>query len=409
MFTNSSIRRCLYSSLLAGGSLVCTPGFDAPSFAAWVREFKPTYYAAGPAVHIELLAELDRSRALPASSLRFVWSGATALAVDVQDRLERALGIPVIQAYGMSEAGTVACNPMPPGRRKPGSVGRPVACEIEVRDDARRALPPHEVGDVWLRGSSVIAAYEGDPEVHRTVFCDGWFRTSDLGYFDHDGYLFLAGRAGEVINRGGNKVSPLEVDMLLEHHPQVRRAASFAAPHPTLGEDVVAAVVLRESATVTPQALREFALAELADYKVPSRIVVVPALPLTAQGKVRRRELAALLATALQQAYTAPRDAREQAVACIFAEVLGLSRIGTHDNFFYLGGDSLRGAQAVMRVNAALGLDVAAALLFRFPTPAEFAAALEGLAGDQHAHMPPPIAPRPRASRPPRKGDVSGE
>jgi hypothetical protein len=218
-----------------------------------------------------------------------------------------------------------------------------------------------------------------NPEANREAFRDGWFRTGDFGYFDADGYLFLTGRVKELINRGGLKVSPYEVDAALMRHPDIADAATFAVPHPTLGEDVNAAVVVR-NASVTEQELRDFALEQLAPYKVPSRIVTVAELPRSPLGKVRRREFASLLGESLDRKFTPPRDGSEELIARLFAEVLGVPRVGAFDNFFQLGGDSLRGAQVVARINAILGSDFATALLFRRPTVAELAAELAGVA-----------------------------
>jgi aryl carrier-like protein len=243
----------------------------------------------------------------------------------------------------------------------------------------------------------VVAAYENDPEANAQAFHDGWFRTGDLGYLDEEGYLFLTGRVKEQINRGGAKVSPSEVDAALMRHPDVVDAATFAVAHATLGEDVAAAVVVRDGAAVTAQQLRDFAFGELATFKVPSRIALVPALPKTPQGKIRRRDLAQALARHLRPDHVAASGAHEELAARLFSDVLGVARIGAHDNFFDLGGDSLRGSQLVTRVNAALGLDLDPAMLFRRPTVAEFALELErAVRGGEGGPVVPPIMRRPR-------------
>jgi acyl-CoA synthetase (AMP-forming)/AMP-acid ligase II len=393
LFTNSGIRRNLLAPLVVGGSTVCTPGFQARAFVEWLEEFQPTYYAASPAVHLELLAEIERRGAPLHHRLRFVWSGATALSVEVQERLERALSVPVIQAYGICEAGQVACNPLPPGRRRPGSVGKPVATEVTILDDAWNAVAPGRVGEIWIRGAAVVAAYENDPHANAQAFRGGWFRTGDLGSIDPDGYLFLTGRTKELINRGGMKVSPSEVDAVLLRNPEVVDAATFAVAHSTLGEDVVTAVVPRERSAVTARELRDYLVERLAAFKVPSRIVLVPQLPKTVHGKTRRRDLAGALAGYLRPAFVAASDAHERMVAGLFAEVLGIDPVGAHDNFFDLGGDSLRGAQLVARVNATLGVEIDPALLFRRPTVAEFA---RELSRSSSADTPRPIARRRR-------------
>ncbi|TMH59343.1 MAG: AMP-dependent synthetase [Betaproteobacteria bacterium] len=399
LFTNSGIRRSLLGPLVVGGSTVCTPGFQARAFVDWLEEFAPTYYAAGPAVHLELIAEFARRSRPVRHTLRFVWSGFTPLSADVEERLERALGVPIIQAYGMCEAGQVASNRLPPGRRRRESVGLPIAIEVAIRDGARQPVPPRGVGDIWVRGPSVITAYENDSEANEQAFHDGWFKTGDLGHLDEEGYLFLTGRVKEQINRGGVKVSPSEVDAALMRHPEVVDAATFAVAHATLGEDVAAAVVVREGAAVTAQQLRDFAFGELATFKVPSRIVLVPVLPKSAQGKMRRRELAEALARYLRPEPVATSGAHEELTARYFADVLGVAPIGAQDNFFDLGGDSLRGAQLVTRVNAALGLDLDPGTLFWRPTVAEFALELERAVSGKGGAVVPPVMRRPRDGR----------
>jgi acyl-CoA synthetase (AMP-forming)/AMP-acid ligase II len=375
--------------IVVGGSVVCVSEFRATDFIDWIREFRPTFYAAGPAIHRALLEEHERGGPIGASSLRFVLSGATPLPVDVERRLERLLGVPVIQALGMSEAGLVASNPLPPGVRRPGSVGLPAGLDVAIHDEAGRALPALETGEIAVRGAGVIRQYEDNPEANRDAFRDGWFRTGDLGHFDHDGYLYLTGRVKELINRGGLKVSPYEVDAALLRHPDVAEAATFAVSHPTLGEDVNAAVVARHG-TATVQELRDFALERLAPYKVPSQILLVRALPKTSMGKVNRGQLAEHLAGSLRERFTPPRTARERQVARLFAAVLDVPNIGAFDNFFQLGGDSLRGAQVVAQVNAERASSITATLLFRRPTVAEFASALDTVsAADQQPRLPP--------------------
>ena len=245
----------------------------------------------------------------------------------------------------------------------------------------------------------MITGYENDSEANEQAFQDGWFKTGDLGRLDEEGYLFLTGRVKEQINRGGVKVSPSEVDAALMRHPEVVDAATFAVAHATLGEDVAAAVVVREGAAVTAQQLRDFAFGELATFKVPSRIVLVPVLPKSAQGKMRRRELAEALARYLRPEPVATSGAHEELTARYFADVLGVAPIGAHDNFFDLGGDSLRGAQLVTRVNAALGLDLDPGTLFWRPTVAEFALELERAVSGKGGAAVPPVVRRPRDGR----------
>jgi acyl-CoA synthetase (AMP-forming)/AMP-acid ligase II len=314
------------------------------------------------------------------------------MSAELQHGLERAFGVPAIHAYGMTETSTIAQNPLPPGERRAGSVGLPAACEIAVLGDQGAMLARDQTGEIVVRGPTVFDGYENDDEANRAAFHHGWFRTGDVGHVDADGYLFVAGRLKEIINRGGAKVLPLEVDAVLMAQGGVADAACFGVPHVSLGEDVVAAVVPRPGGSVGAQQLRDAALALLPAYKVPSRIVFVDRIPRDGQGKVRRTELADTLLGAMRIEFTPPDGPLQLLVAAAFRDVLGVDRIGAHDNFFALGGDSLRGTQLVVRLNAALGLELGAIELFRRPTVTEFAARLA--AAGQSA--PSAITRRPR-------------
>ena len=398
LFTGSGMRRCLFPVLVVGGSVVCTPGLIGNSFVDWLDEFEPTFYTGAPAVHRAVLDELERRGATPRSTLRFILTGAAALPAIVESRLDGTLGVPVLQGYGMTEAGTIAQNPLPPGLRRAGSVGLPADNEFAILDGAGAFLPPDEVGEIVVRGPEVFGGYEDNPDANLQAFFEGWFRTGDLGYVDRDGYLFIVGRVKELINRGGFKVSPSTVDAAVMRHPEVVDAATFAVPHVTLGEDVITAAVVREPARVTVQELRDFAFEHLAAFMIPSQIVLVPELPRTSAGKLKRAELAETLRNRLRAEFSPPRDLHEALVAGFFAEVLGLDIVGAFDNFFELGGDSLRGAQVVIRVNSALGSDLDVASLFKRPTVAEFAAELTDITGNGRKSGPSQIEPMQRSA-----------
>jgi acyl-CoA synthetase (AMP-forming)/AMP-acid ligase II len=377
--TSTGIRQSLVATVISGGSVVCTPGFHAGSFVSWLDEFRPTYYSASPTVHMLVLEELKHRKPARPISLKFIRSSSARLPAGLESQLEAALGVPVLEGYGMTETGVIAQNPPPPGRRRLGSVGITCGVEIGIMDESGNRLPIGAAGEVAVRGAGVTSGYENDPEANRKAFHDGWFKTGDQGYLDEDGYLFLTGRLKEIINRGGNKVSSAEVDEALMSHPQVLEAVSFPVPHARLGEDVAAAVVLRRAGSVTAQQLRDFAFDRLAAFKVPSQFVIVPQLPKNALGKVNRSELASALDHALRAEFTPPRDALEELVARVFMETLGAECVGAFDNFFALGGDSLRGSQVVVRLNSTLGLNIPVSSLFSRPTVAEFAVELSAV------------------------------
>ena len=286
----------LLTALAAGSSVICTDGFDALSFFGWMRELQPTWYTAVPTIHRALLtaAEADPDRAR-SSSLRVIRSASSSLAPAILNGLEAMFGVPVLETYGMTEAASqIAANPFE--LRKIGSVGRAAGPEIAIMDETGRALASGEHGEIMLRGANMSRGYYNDEAGTQAAFRNGWFRTGDLGYLDADGYLFIVGRIKDVINRGGQKISPLEVEEVLLSHPAVLEAGVFAVPHQKLGENVAAVVVLRPNSEVTSDQLRQFARKRLAAYKVPSLIRSVAALPKGASGKVKRNALAELIA-----------------------------------------------------------------------------------------------------------------
>ena len=209
------------------------------------------------------------------------------------EELERVFGAPMVEAYGMTEAShQMSCNPLPPAERKPGSVGKGTGVEVSIMDAEGRLLSGGETGEVVIQGGNVTAGYEHNPEANAGAFSDGWFRTGDQGYLDGDGYLFLTGRLKEIINRGGEKVSPREIDEVLLQHPAIAQAVAFAVPHQRLGEDVAAAIVLAGGATLTEREVRDFAAQHLAAFKVPRKVVTVDEIPKGPTGKLQRIGLA---------------------------------------------------------------------------------------------------------------------
>ncbi|MBV9747270.1 MAG: AMP-binding protein [Acetobacteraceae bacterium] len=288
------------SSLAAGAAACCTPGFNAFRFAEWIGEVRPTWYTAVPTMHQGILMRAGKHRELMREvGLRFVRSSSASLPPQVMAELEALFGAPVIEAYGMTEAShQMASNPLPPRARKPGSVGLAAGPEIAIMDESGTILPPGAVGEVVIRGPNVTLGYANNPAANEKAFTSGWFRTGDQGQLDADGYLVLTGRLKELINRGGEKVSPIEVDVALLDHPAVAEACTFAIPHEVLGEEVGAVVVPREGAALTEQEVRDFAAGKLAPFKVPRHVIVRGDIPKGPTGKVQRIGLAERLGLA---------------------------------------------------------------------------------------------------------------
>jgi acyl-CoA synthetase (AMP-forming)/AMP-acid ligase II len=279
------------STLHSGGTVIVPPRFSAASFWQHAREHGATWYSAVPTIHQILLSRADQVDE-PRPALRLIRSCSAALAPAVLAQLEGRFGAPVLEAYGMTEAAhQMASNPLPPAARKPGTVGRGTGVEIVILDEQGQQLPQGALGEVSIRGRNVMRGYHNNPEANTQAFSGGFFRTGDQGHLDADGYLTLTGRLKELINRGGEKISPFEVDAALLEHPAVAEAVSFAAPHPKYGEEVQAAVVLKAEAS--EDELTAFCHDRLADFKVPRRIYFTNALPRTATGKIQRRHVAA--------------------------------------------------------------------------------------------------------------------
>jgi acyl-CoA synthetase (AMP-forming)/AMP-acid ligase II len=282
------------STLCAGGSVYCTPGFNALKFFAWMDEAKPTWYTAVPTMHQAILGRAANNREVIARHpLRFIRSSSSSLPPQVLAELEQVFNAPVLESYGMTEAShQMTSNPLPPRPHKPGTVGVAAGPEVGIMSEDGKLLGPNQTGEVVIRGPNVTNGYENNPKANAEGFANGWFRTGDQGVIDAEGYLSITGRLKEIINRGGEKISPREVDEVLMDHPAVQQVVTFAMPHAKLGEDVAAAVVLREGKSADEREIREFAARRLADFKVPRKILILEEIPKGATGKLQRIGLA---------------------------------------------------------------------------------------------------------------------
>ncbi|MGE0387280.1 MAG: acyl--CoA ligase [Gammaproteobacteria bacterium] len=284
----------LLAPLSAGGSVHCTPGFNALKFFGWMDEVRPTWFTAVPTMHQAILTRAAQNREVIARHpLRFLRSSSASMPTQVIRELEQAFGAPLVESYGMTEAAHQMCsNPLPPGTRMPGTVGPAAGPEVAIMDEAGTLLAPGATGEIVIRGANVTAGYENNPSANAEAFTGGWFRTGDQGTMDAGGYVTITGRLKEIINRGGEKISPREVDEVLMDHPAVLQVVTFGIPHAKLGEEVGAALVLREGHAATEQDIRAFVSARLADFKVPRRILFLPEIPKGATGKLQRIGLA---------------------------------------------------------------------------------------------------------------------
>lgn len=374
----------LLAPLASGGRIICTSGFDAKEFFKILDDQSPTWFQGVPTTLHEIMAVAEKtgwSRAK--TSLRFIRATAAALSPQLMDRIESLFQVPVVQTFGMTEAAPlITTNPLPPGTRKAGSTGPTCGPLISVRDAKGRVLPAYETGEIVVKGENVVAGYEANPEATAQSFRDGWFHTGDTGYLDSDGYLFLKGRIKEQINRGGEKIIPQEIDDVLTAHPEIAQAASFSVKHPTLGEDVGVAVVLRKNSTLDAVGIRRFVASQLSDFKVPRTILFLDSLPRNTIGKVRRETLAALADTEDKSVtYAAPETKLHEILAEVWSKELDKPKVGIDDDFSSLGGDSLSSVRLMLAIETLLGIELEEAALSDIMTIRQLAKLVESRPG----------------------------
>jgi acyl-CoA synthetase (AMP-forming)/AMP-acid ligase II/thioesterase domain-containing protein/acyl carrier protein len=365
MFHGHGLKSGLITPLLAGAGVICGPKFDVRSFFESMTALRPTWYSATYTMHRAILDRIDDYRDVARNAqLRFICSGSGRIDPKVVRGLEQAFGAPVLDGYSMSEAGALTRAPLPPRARKPGTVGISVLNEIRIVDEHGRFVSGDVRGEIVVRGPSVFEGYLDDPEANAKAFLNGWFRTGDLGYIDRDGHVTITGRIKDLINRGGEKISPSEVESAIGENPAVVDVCVFGVPHPTLGEAVIAAVVLSEGVLASERSICTHAAARLAEFKVPRRILFTSSLPKGATGKVDR--VALTRQYALQQAPTTPLDgvedspppAVESPVANLWHKMLNSRHIARNVDFFEAGGDSLKAAELFVAIRQQFGVSI---------------------------------------------------
>jgi acyl-CoA synthetase (AMP-forming)/AMP-acid ligase II/acyl carrier protein len=365
------------TSLVSGGSVVCTPGFNEESMMKWLFEYHPTWYTSVPTIHQYVLkqAVLHKDRARM-SGLKFIRSSSASLPPTVREGLEEVFGVPVVEAYGMTEAShQISTNPLPPGLRKAGSVGMPTGLEMAILDSQGGVLPPNVTGEIALKGYRLFRGYENNPIANGKAFLNGWFLTGDLGHMDEDGYFFIDGRIKEMINWGGEKISPREVEDALLSNAAVSEAIAFSIPDAVFGEKVGAAVVLRDSRDTSVHDLKNQVSGKLAYFKVPACFWIVDKIPKGPTGKIQRigmydrlKDLPAANDNQMNAEYLTPITETETILAGIWSDVLKKNMIGRDASFFDLGGDSLLATMVVSRIAQAFDLKIGIASVMDYDT-----------------------------------------
>lgn len=366
------------SSLLSGSCQLCTGPLRPAQFAKAYATYRPTWFTGSPPVHLALRDHYESTGTRPENDrLRFLRSSSAPFPAPAVARLEKLFGAPLLENYGMTEtASTVCSNLAPPARRKAGGVGSSISAEIRIVDDVHKDVPKGSEGQILVRGPSVITRYLGPEEISRDNFHDGWLKTGDIGRFDEDGHLFVIGRTKELIKRGGESIYPSEVDNALCARDDIAEAITFSISHPTLGEDLIAAVVAKVGTSPTESELRRHLAQEISTYKVPSAILIVGAIPKNETGKVVRRDMR----TAFDSAFAAvgiPANGDVEAILlAAWRKVLRRDDIGVTDNVFVFGADPLRSVAVAETLREVLGTDVTPKQMFQNPTIREQAALL---------------------------------
>ena len=358
MFHGHGLKSGLTLPVLAGSGVICAPTFDVESFFANMATMGATWYSAGYTVQRAIFDRIADFRAVAeAAKLRFSVSASGPIDVRVADGLEAAFGAPVLNRYSSSETCILACEPLPPALRKRGSAGIPVLNEIRIADPRGTHLGPGEGGEIVARGPGVMDGYLDDPQTSARCFVDGWFRTGDAGYLDEDGYLTITGRIKDLINRGGEKIAPSEVERVMAEHAAVARVCVFGVAHPTLGEEVGAAVVPADGTVADERSILEFTHTRLASFKVPRRVIFVRDLPTVAAGKIDRAAVARAHAASVSAAPSplSPSEATpsriESEIAALWQKILNVDNVRHDVDLFLTGGDSLKLAELLVAID----------------------------------------------------------
>jgi acyl-CoA synthetase (AMP-forming)/AMP-acid ligase II/thioesterase domain-containing protein/acyl carrier protein len=404
LFHGHGLYTSVGATLFSGGSMITLPEFSVEAFFHHIVTLAPTWYTGSYTFHHAICASApDYVDAIKKARFRFIKTGSGHLDPRIVEALEMLFGAPVILTYASTETSYICGTPLPPAIRKPGTVGVPVAGRIAIMGPDNRLLPTEKRGEVVVDSAAIFSGYENDDDANEKCFIDDWFRTGDEGIIDRDGCLTLTGRIKDIINRGGEKITPSEVDGALEDHPDVAAAVTFPVPHATLGQEVAAAVVPAQGAEFTDETLTRFLRGRLAPFKVPRRFVIVDEIPKGATGKIQRRNLAEAFGLVTDSSKARPiavdnrpATALEAKLQRLWAEVLGLERVGLNEDFFMLGGDSLQAVDLFLRVEKQLGRRLPRSVLFEAGTVAKMAQRIE-----ETAASPCLVPIQPKGTKPP--------
>jgi len=347
LYYSAGLTQTLLSSLVIGGSAAVPAKAARENLLSWFPALQPTWLSTSPATLRRMLDLLPEDEAVSLPGLRFVICGASLVPDSLRAEAEARLGVPVLETFGTTESGVMTASGLPPRPRKYNTIGLAPPDEVAILGPDGERLGPGETGEIGLRGAHVTPGYIGIPTPE-----DGWLRIGDLGVIDEDGFLTIVGRVKEMINRGGAKISPYEVELAALEHPAVAEAAAYGAPHPRLGEAVALAVVFAPGMKVAASELKGFLAERIAGFKVPQAVVALDALPRGPTGKIVRDRLAEAHAGDAAEPVVPPYDILDHQILDVWRRLLKRDDIGVEDDFFEAGGDSLLGQEMLLEVEA---------------------------------------------------------
>lgn len=369
----------VFTQFFSGGQIIATHGFNINEFKNWLQTYRPTQFTANPTIFKAILSfiETDTEVQTLLNSLRFVTCAGAFLSDTLKDEIEKKFGVPMVEGYGMTESGRITITPIEKEKRKPNSVGKIVGVDVAIMDENDNVLPNGKVGEIAIKGSTVIDGYFDDAEANENMFRQGWFYTGDLGWVDNDGFLFLTGRKKEMINKGSEKILPQEIEDVVITHPEVIEVAVFAYPHSRLGEDIAAAIVSKNN--LTHDEIKLFVAKHLAPYKIPRLILFVDEIPKSSTGKIQRNQLykhffdTGFITTEIIN--ESDLNPLELQIADVWKELLKIENIKRTDDFFLLGGDSLMAQQMHVRIEERFSINIPVELVLK-------SASLEGFTNE---------------------------
>jgi acyl-CoA synthetase (AMP-forming)/AMP-acid ligase II/acyl carrier protein len=354
------------TSIFIGAKVVCTPKYNNDIFFECMKKFKPTWYTASAGIQENILKKSKMYKKIRENNLRFIRSSSAPLSSKTTKELELAFDAPVIESYGMTEATLqITSQPFPPNKRFLGSCGKAAGVDLKIVDENNKTVSVGKIGEIIIKGKNVIREYENNDEQNKKSFLNRWFKTGDLGYLNKEAFLFIVGRKKEIINKGGEKISPREIDEVLMSHPLVELGVAFSMPHKTLGEDLAVAIISKKNSLLLEKEIKKYMKTKLANFKIPSKFYFVDKIPKTIVGKPKRLGLYNIL-NKKKCKIQKIRNKTDLLVLKIWKKVLDIE-IDMSDNYFEVGGDSIS-SQEIINEFLKVGIKIKYSDIQNYPT-----------------------------------------